>query len=123
MDAPNEPAALQTALNNNSLSSFTLSRLVKNSSNIGISGAASSVNLLSIPMMLGQRVNENSASIHYLTTKGMLNWTSGLPELNQTDATDCIQQTGGILDKADCSTPMEFLCEDMYDHSSLVLIN
>jgi hypothetical protein len=77
-------------------------------------------NLINISMMIGQRVNKNWASIHYLTTKGMLNWTSGLPELNQTETTDCLQHTGGTLRQADCSAPMEFLCEDKYSCSSLV---
>jgi hypothetical protein len=74
--------------------------------------------MMSISMMIGQRVNENSASINYLTTIGKLNWTSGLPELNQTETTDCLQHTGGILRQADCSAPMEFLCEDKYNCSS-----
>jgi hypothetical protein len=75
-------------------------------------------NLMNISMMIGQRVNENSASIHYLTTTGMLNWTSKLPELNQTETTNCLQHTGGILRQADCLAPMEFLCEDKYNYTA-----
>jgi hypothetical protein len=71
--------------------------------------------------MIGQRVNENSASIHFLTAMGMLNWTSGLPELKQPETSDCIQRTaGGKFQQADCSAPMEFLCEDKYATTGLL---